>query len=349
MRRTDETQLRLPTLDALFSGPFGVDANLRLVPSSPSLPGAPRPLVRAVGASDNVAAETETTAPVESAPMKDAVIDAEYSAAVLSRVGEEANDETAPSDDRLFEPEIHVRILGPLKISGLRSSPRWRVALELLCFLACHPDERFTADELREHLRPASDDGETVSGKTFCSYASALRTATGHVAFPEACGGTYGLGPGVVTDWDWFRAEVAFARAQPPDRARLLLAPAFDLIRGPLFSGVPKGRYGWAFDDGLVSQIEVAIVEAASVLAELCFDAEEPEVALAGLGRALLATKDVGVADDLLTTAGATGNPATLERAWRDVRGALGEQAAGLEPAYEACRRRVSGAVAAAR
>jgi hypothetical protein len=127
------------------------------------------------------------------------------------------------------------------------------------------------------------------------------------------------------------------------------LAPAFDFIRGPLFSGVPKGRYRWAFDDGLVSQMEVAIIKAASEFAELCFDAEEPEAALAGLGRALLATKDLGVADDLLTAAGATGNPATLERAWRDVRGALDNQAAMLEPSYEACRRRVSGTVAAAR
>jgi hypothetical protein len=282
--------------------------------------------------------------------MKDAVIAGEPSVAVTATVGEEADHESAPTNDRLFEPEIHVRILGPLKISGLRSSPKRRAALELLCFLACHPGARFTADELREHLPSASDHDKPVSDTTFCSYASALRTATGHVAFPEASGGTYGLGTGVETDWDWFRAEVSFARAQPPDRARFLLAPAFDLIRGPLFSGVPKGRYGWAFDEGLVSQIEVAIIEAASVLAELCFDAAEPEVALAGLGRALLATKDLGVADDLLTAAGATGNPSTLERAWRDVRGALKKEAAArLEPGYEACRRRLSGTVAVAR
>jgi hypothetical protein len=305
-------------------------------------------VLQTVSAPDDSGADSETDPIAPS--IKELWIGGEESAVVLSTIREEGEGEAAPAEVRSEEPEIHVRILGPLKISGLRSNPRWRVPLELLCFLACHPGERFSADELREQLRPAKVDCEEVrSIRTFRTYVSSLRTATGNVALPEASKGTYGLGPGVATDWDWFQAEVAFARTQPPDRARPLLAPAFDFIRGPLFSGVPKGRYRWAFDDGLVSQMEVAIIKAASEFAELCFDAEEPEAALAGLGRALLATKDLGVADDLLTAAGATGNPATLERAWRDVRGALDNQAAMLEPSYEACRRRVSGTVAAAR
>ena len=119
------------------------------------------------------------------------------------------------------------------------------------------------------------------------------------------------------------------------------LTAALDLIRGPLFAGVPEGRFAWAYNSGLVSEMEVAIIGAASELAENCLAAEEPAVGLAGLGKALVATKDHGVADDLLTAAGATGNLATLERAWRDVIGVLNEDAVTLQRSYEAIRNRI--------
>ena len=83
-------------------------------------------------------------------------------------------------------------------------------------------------------------------------------------------------------------------------------------------------------------EVEVAVNAAASQLAELSFAAADPGPALAGLATALVATKDFGVADDLLTAAGATGSLPALEQAWCEVTSALGEDAERFRRSYEA-------------
>jgi hypothetical protein len=254
-------------------------------------------------------------------------------------IEEEAKSAKAePTDDALLRPDVAVNVLGPLTITGLGSEPKRRVVLELLCFLACHNDRRFTADQIRAEMWPSTDGGEHVSAKSFRTYVSGLRAVIGRGQFPEAFDGFYEIGSSVDTDWDRFRTLVSFAHALPDD-ARMLLSSALGLIRGQLFSGVPTGRYAWAFGGGLVNEMAVAINAAAGDLAELCLAGEEPEIALAGLAKALFATKDFGVADDLLTAAGASGNLSALERAWRDVTGALGDDAERFRRSYEARRR----------
>jgi hypothetical protein len=276
---------------------------------------------------------------VEGEPIGTERCAAEAHAATPQVVAEATDAGAGSTDDPTFRPHAAVNLLGPIEVTGLAFEPTRKVALELLCFLACHRDERFTADAIRAELWPPDSSGKRASVTTFRSYVSALRAVIGKGQFPKASGGVYTLGDGVDTDWDRFRTLVAFAELFGDD-ARILLSSALGLIRGPLFSGVPTGRYAWAFEPGgLVHQMEVAVNAAASELAELSFAAADPEPALAGLGKALVATKDFGVADDLLTAAGATGNLSVLEDAWRDVTDALGEDAERVRRSYEALRR----------
>jgi hypothetical protein len=233
-------------------------------------------------------------------------------------------------------------VLGPVEVAGLEMPTNRRIVIELLCLLACNRERAFTSSEMRSELFPLGDDGrERANKETFRTYVSRARRAAGKANFPQAHAASFRLGPNVSTDWDQFKEVVARAHESDPSTARELLAAALDLIRGPLFAGVPEGRFAWAYNSGLVSEMEVAIIGAASELAENCLAAEEPAVGLAGLGKALVATKDHGVADDLLTAAGATGNLATLERAWRDVIGVLNEDAVTLQRSYEAIRNRI--------
>jgi hypothetical protein len=235
---------------------------------------------------------------------------------------------------------LTFRVLGPLGVDGLELPPERPVVIELLCFLACHKQRRFSASEVIAELWPLGEDGrETVSQTTFRSYVSLARRAAGTGRFPKASGGTYGLGEEVETDWHRFVAIVESAKEKTGPEARACYAAALGLVAGPAFSGVPEGRYAW--NAPLVSEIEVAVVAAASSLVEACIEADVPAEALSPLRRALLATRDHGIGDDLLTAAGATGNLAALERAWRDVGAALGDDAETLRRSYEAIRSRL--------
>jgi hypothetical protein len=248
----------------------------------------------------------------------------------------EITTEPEPTDDPMLRPDAVVNFLGPIEVTGLAFEPTRRVALELLCFLACHRHESYTAEAIRAALWPPDSVGKRASATTFRSYVSALRAVIGKGQLPEASAGFYELSDGVDTDWDRFRTLVAFAQVFSDD-ARMLLSSALRLIRGPLFSGVPIGRYAWAFEPGgLVHEIEVAVTAAASQLAELSFAAADPGPALAGLAKALLATRDFGVADDLLTAAGATGSLPALQQAWCDVTAALGKDAERCRRSYDA-------------
>jgi hypothetical protein len=233
--------------------------------------------------------------------------------------------------------------MGDVAIRDLELPTKRLIAIELLCFLACHAPRRFTAEEIRSALWPLTDDGkERVSSETFRSYVSAARRAAGAGNFPKPSGRTYGLGPEVETDWHRFQRLVERAGAVEGEERRRLLDEALGLVRGPIFSAVPKGRYEWALSGGLVSAISVAVIEAAGSLANSCLEDGVPNEAIAGLERALVATSDIGVADDLLTAAGATGNPAALDRAWGEILAVLGKNAAILQRSFEAIRGRLS-------
>jgi hypothetical protein len=216
------------------------------------------------------------------------------------------------------------------------------VVIELLVFLACMKSRRFTPDEIMAELWPLGEDGaETVSRTSFQKYMTYARRSAGLAAFPKAVGGRLSIGAEVTTDWEAFQVLVERAKAADGNHAIELLVTALGLVRGPAFSGVPKGRYSWA-ERGLITEIDVAVIAAAERLAELCLDAGQAARAVDGIVSVLRATRDPRIADDLLSLAGATDDLGTLERAWRDVEAIVGtEAAARLRRSYEAIRRRL--------
>ena len=261
---------------------------------------------------------------------------------------EEADGTGEPSEETgapgaLPRPAPYIAVMGEVGIRDLELPTKRLIAIEILCFLACQKPRRFSPEELRSELWPLADDGtEKLADKTFRTYVTAARRAAGRANFPKVSGHTYGLGEAVETDWHSFQRLVERSSGLEGPERRQVLDEALLLVRGPLFSGVPDGRYEWALSGGLVSEISVAIIEAAGAFANSCLEGGVPGEALAGLTRALVATKDTGVGDDLLTAAGATGNPATVERAWEEILANLGKNASLLQRSYEAIRNRLA-------
>jgi hypothetical protein len=62
------------------------------------------------------------------------------------------------------------------------------------------------------------------------------------------------------------------------------------LVRGEPFAGVAKGTYVWAWSEGLVYEIELAVARAADAMGQLALDHGDPEGARWASARGLLAS-----------------------------------------------------------
>ncbi|MBW3613692.1 MAG: LysM peptidoglycan-binding domain-containing protein [Actinobacteria bacterium] len=222
-----------------------------------------------------------------------------------------------------------IRILGPeIEVVGWEHRPNRRIVTELAAYLATREDGRpRSADELRAALWPLGADllGKEVSEETFRSYVSHLRRCLGRDHVPDA--GEVGgyLVVGVPTDWRRFKALVAQARRAPTGEARTLLAEALSLVRGRPFSRVPKGTCTWAFSEFLVSEIEVAVGDAAHRLASLALDAGDPATAAEAVAKGLLVVPTMEqLHQDRMLAAAMARDRGALHRARRDAEHSLG-------------------------
>jgi hypothetical protein len=160
-------------------------------------------------------------------------------------------------------------------------------------------------------------------------YLSRLRRALGEEHLPDA-GKVGGYQFASTVSSDWFRFQALGEAARRGDRADAigLWRLALGLVRGAPFAGVPAGSYGWAWDELIVATMEAAIVEVAHQMAVACMEEGSPKQADWAAGRGLLAVPtDEELLADRLRAAFAMGGYAQLERAWRDARSVLGEQA----------------------
>jgi hypothetical protein len=120
------------------------------------------------------------------------------------------------------------------------------------------------------------------------------------------------LGPEVRTDWTLFRELVRRAHGDPAVRS-VLLDRALSLVRGPLLSARPRGRYAWLADDDLEYDVTASVGDAAHELCELRLAHGETAGAVAAVRAGLLlAADDEGLWRDLLRATHATGDPAKL-------------------------------------
>jgi hypothetical protein len=214
---------------------------------------------------------------------------------------------------------IEVRILGPVEVVGWRAAPDRPILTELVCYLALHRDRRITGDALRAALRPDEREKEP-NAKTLRTYLSLLRKSLGPDVLPAADSAGYRLGDAVTTDLELFGGLAGASDLETK-------LGALRLIRGQPFEGVPKGSYLWVSSEFLISDIELTVSSQTRKIAQLCWEGERRQDATWALRQGLLAARyDYGLWDLYLLFASELGRP-TLERARREARAALGDDA----------------------
>jgi hypothetical protein len=206
--------------------------------------------------------------------------------------------------------------MGPTTVEGwVGERPRRTAVVDLVVYLACHPERPVTADVLRAALSgPETDLGED----TLRTYASHARRALGPDHLPPAGERGYQL-VDVDVDWTTFQILVADAATRPDDEARYLLNQALRLVRGRALPDT--GR--WADLENLPAVIDLAVTTTAARLAKLHLDAGDPAAAFAAAEVGLdITPTDQPCANAALIAASDIGRIAPtwerITRAWAD-------------------------------
>lgn len=195
-----------------------------------------------------------------------------------------------------LDADVEVRVMGTVEVVGTVRPFTSRRALDLLAFLAFHP-EGADRDQLKAQIWPPD---RPPSNSTLANTVSRARKALGvdgnnKTYLPRVNSkGIYRLRPGVRTDVDRFEALISAARNDPSERGRKYLQAALELVRGTPFTGGTGDMYRWA-DFGLRTQIECLVDTAAHELARRCIDAGD----LQGAGKAAMTSlRLVGVCEE---------------------------------------------------
>jgi DNA-binding SARP family transcriptional activator len=236
----------------------------------------------------------ELSCPVDPAAVEHVV------AALSARTTPGPVADVAPDGGTARVPEqLGVAVLGPVVVRwpavGGRRQPTRRRVEEVVAYLATHPERPVPAERLRSAIWPLSDDERAgdVADSSFRGTMSRTRVALGAAPdgrpwLPESRDGCYQLDPAFGCDWVRFTGLLRRSASAATPEAAELLREALALVRGAPFADSPKGSYGWAWDEQLVSAIEVAVADAAERLAELALGAGDHATARWAAGRGLL-------------------------------------------------------------
>lgn len=166
--------------------------------------------------------------------------------------------------------DVEVRVLGRVEIQGAETIARPR-SVELTAYLALHP-EGVSAVRLKTAIWPESDLAQGTFNTTVYRARVGLgvdRSGQQHLPHAVNIGNCYSLGPWVTTDLARFVDMVN--RSQGTDHHEeevALLRSALELVRGQPFEEVGSG-YEWAFTEGIITEAEATIADAAHRLAQL--------------------------------------------------------------------------------
>ena len=224
------------------------------------------------------------------------------------------------------DADVRVSVLGTVEVDGWAKPTNRKKLTEIVAYLATHHDQPVPSDTLRCALWPLDDHGSDVAYSTFKQAMSRTRAALGDDAagvkhLPEAEDGAYRLGSRVACDWSEFRHLTAAASGAPSGDAIGLLSQALKLIRGTPFDGVAPGTYTWAWSEQVVSEIEVAVTDAAERLAELALDAADTQTAdwAARQGLKVVPAHE-GLQRIRMRAAAQAGDGDAVDQAYRDAR-----------------------------
>lgn len=226
----------------------------------------------------------------------------------------------------ILEPlstEVEVRVIGTVDVQGAAQPFTSRRALDLVTYLAFHP-EGADRDQLRAHLWPPD---HPPSESTLANTVSRARKALGvdddgKPYLPRVTPkGIYRLRPEVGTDVARFEALVSAARTDNGEQGRQHLQTALELVRGTPFTGGTGDMYRWA-DFGLRTQIDCMVDTAAHELAKRCLEADDPE----GTRRTVMTSlRLVGVCEECYRwrLLAAAENPTELRQIMAELQGLL--------------------------
>jgi hypothetical protein len=233
------------------------------------------------------------------------------------------------------EPAVHgvrVKVIGPLEVESWVDPPTRHKVTEALCFLALHRKRTMTTEELQIALS-AGDDAPETSAKSVRTYMSELRRSLGAEHVPSARGSGYRLADSVTTDWDLFQALVAL-RPTDVDAQLQALIDALSLVRGRPFVGTD---YAWVSSELLVSEMEVAISDAAQRLGKIAMASNRDLGGIAyfaGRRAALACPYDIGLWEMAMEGVAAFDRE-ELVRTWREAQATLGDDAPALRDLAE--------------
>jgi hypothetical protein len=178
-----------------------------------------------------------------------------------------------------LEPgQIRVLVLGQPTVEGL-SPAVGQTPIEILIFLALHPGQSFTTDQLRTRLSGLSD-SRNIGPDTIRRYMSELRRFLGPERIPEGGGRGY-QAVEVHSDLEAMQKSLQAATAvgDPADKARHL-AEALAWVRAAPLADAPKNSYEWADNEpDLAPRASMQIRSAALELAGLALDAGDAALA----------------------------------------------------------------------
>ncbi len=207
---------------------------------------------------------------------------------------------------------VEVGVLGPPSLTGGMVRSDWGKVLELLVYLACHPEGASTSAweaALWPERRVASG-----TRRNLLSYARrALGTGPGGQPRLRNEAGRVSLSPEVGSDWARFRDLAAGG----PETWRAALM----LVRGQPLAGLDAP---WARVEGHVAAMEQEVVDVALALAERCLAGGDPRQAAWAARQGLVACPwDERLYRAWMRAASISGSRGGIEAAWRQLTAAL--------------------------
>lgn len=208
--------------------------------------------------------------------------------------------------------EIHVRVLGPVEITGgVRKIDRRR-SEELVAYLSLHPegvDEGRLKAALWPDGSPSHSFNQTVSRARSCLGAA----AEGGFHVPHCTAGLYSLGPMVKSDFRLLADALNHARGEPSPVAVDALVEMLGVVRGIPFEGTKRG-WEWVYNEGLAGHITSVVSEAAHVVATCALDRGDPKLAVWATVQGVKASPgDEILYRDRMLAHDLEGNPAGVE------------------------------------
>ena len=220
--------------------------------------------------------------------------------------------------------QVEVDVLGALSVVGLARQPRRGKVLELIAWLALHP-EGGSPERIAAALWPDA----TYSGGSFRTYRWDARRALGDDPHGEALLSDYAdlrLSDAVSTDWARFRALAASS-----DRADQHAALA--LVRG---TALGEADWLWLTMEGIVSSIEAEVSDLATTLAGEELDRGDFQAALHAADQGLLAAPyDERLHRAVMKAHYGAGNPAGVRAAMHRLTSLLEEDVEPVESMHD--------------